>query len=375
MNWRWIDNDISLHEVVSLACREPAVAMDTEFVRERTFYPQVALFQLCAGGTTFLIDPLKITDPTPLRNLFDDPDTIKVFHSCAEDLEVLNNWIGKVPSPIFDTQIAASLLGMGFMFGYSNLVAEMCEVELSKTETRSNWLQRPLTDKQVKYAVQDVYYLDKIWKKLVKKSELEGKKDWILSDAQVLIEDIENAHQQEHLKISGGKNLSYLQLNGLHALSRWRENQAKKKDLPRRWVIDDKSCLRLLEVFPCTSGDLMKIEGVPDKFKNKYGKEIIDVFKECLANTDAEFSPLKKTTSLSVDSRRQVKSLKNLIREIALELGTVPEVLIKSKDYVLLLDIFDKNKSELPSYWNGWREPLVIQPLKKHLSGLLEKEV
>ena len=375
MNWRWIDNDISLHEVVSLACRQPAVAMDTEFVRERTFYPRVALFQLCAGGTTFLIDPLKITDPTPLRDLFDDTDTIKVFHSCVEDLEVLNNWVGKVPSPIFDTQIAASLLGIGFMFGYSNLVAEMCAVELSKTETRSNWLQRPLTDEQVKYAVQDVYYLDKLWKKLVKKSELEGKKDWILSDGQMLIEDLKNAHLQEHLKISGGKNLSYLQLNGLHALSRWRENQAKKKDLPRRWVIDDKICLRLLEAFPCTSDDLMKIEGVPDKVKNKYGKEIVDVFKECLTNTDAEFPPLKKTTSLSADSRRQVKSFKNLIREIALELGTVPEVLIKSKDYVLLLDIFDKNNSELPSYWNGWREPLVIQPLKRHLSGLLEKEV
>ena len=170
MNWRWIDNDVSLHEVVNLARQQPAVAMDTEFVRERTFYPHVALFQLCVGEVSFLIDPLKITDPTSLRDLFEDTNTIKVFHSCAEDLEVLNNWVGKIPSPVFDTQIAASLLGMGFMFGYSNLVAEMCAVELNKTETRSDWLQRPLTDKQIKYAVQDVYYLDKLWQKLVKKS-------------------------------------------------------------------------------------------------------------------------------------------------------------------------------------------------------------
>ncbi len=373
MNWRWIDNDISLYEVVSLARRQPAVSMDTEFVRERTFYPQVALFQLCAGGVTFLIDPLKINDPTPLRDLFEDADTIKVFHSCAEDLEVLNNWVGKIPSPVFDTQIAASLLGIGFMFGYSNLVSEMCAVELKKTETRSNWLQRPLTAKQVKYAVQDVYYLEKLWQKLVKKSVLEGKKDWILFDGEMLIEDIKNAHQQEHLKISGGRNLSRLELNGLHALSRWREDKAKQKDLPRRWIIDDKACLRLLEAFPCTSDDLMKIEAIPDKVKNKYGKEIVDIFKECLTNTDAELPPLI-STSLNTESKRQVKLIKNLIREIAQELGTVPEALIKSRDYILLLDVFNRSSSELPSYWSGWREQLVILPLKRHLSDFLEKE-
>ena len=373
MNWRWIDNDVSLHEVVNLARQQPAVAMDTEFVRERTFYPHVALFQLCVGEVSFLIDPLKITDPTPLRDLFEDTNTIKVFHSCAEDLEVLNNWVGKIPSPVFDTQIAASLLGMGFMFGYSNLVAEMCAVELNKTETRSNWLQRPLTDNQVKYAVQDVYYLDKLWQKLLKKSELEGKKDWILFDGEMLIEDIKNAHQQEHLKISGGRNLSSLKLNGLHSLSRWREDKAKKKDLPRRWIIDDKTCLRLIEAFPCSSDDLMKLEGIPDKVKTKYGKEIIDIFKECPINTDTEL-PHLISTPLNADSRKQVKSLKNLIREIAQELGTVPEVLIKSRDYVLLLDIFNKSNSELPGYWSGWREQLVIQPLKSHLSNLLKKE-
>ena len=200
-----------------------------------------------------------------------------------------------------------------------------------------------------------------------------SKKDWILFDGEMLVEDIKNAHQQEHLKISGGRNLSGLELNRLHALSRWREGKAKKKDLPRRWIIDDKICLRLIEAFPSSSDDLMKIEGIPDTVKTKYGKEIVDIFKECPINTDTELTPLI-STSLNVDSRKQVKSVKKLIRKIAQELGTVPEVLIKSRDYVLLLDIFKKSNSELPTYWSGWREQFVIQPLKSRLYDLLKKQ-
>ena len=136
MNWRWIDSDILLHEVVSLARGQQAVAMDTEFVRERTFYPHVALIQLCVGEVTFLIDPLKITDPTPLRDLFEDTNTIKVFHSCAEDLEVLNNWVGKIPSPVFDTQIAAAFIGYSSQVGFKELLEKELNVKISKSEMK-----------------------------------------------------------------------------------------------------------------------------------------------------------------------------------------------------------------------------------------------
>ncbi len=372
MDWQWIYNDASLREVVSLARREQAVAIDTEFLRERTFYPQIALFQLCIGGDTFLLDPLRISDPSPLRDLFEDVATIKVFHSCAEDLEVLKNWIGKLPYPIFDTQIAASLLGMGFMLSYSKLVSELCSVELCKSETRSNWLQRPLTDAQVTYATQDVYYLDKIWRKLVEKSDLDSKTAWILSDGQVLIEDLNKAHEHDHLRISGGRNLSRIQLCGMHALSRWREFQAKERDLPRRWIIDDKACLRLLEIFPCTHNSLRGIKGLPENIKEKFGGEIIDLFKHCLAKTDVELPPLRPAP-LSKKEKKQVKSLKYFVQEIALELGTVPEILIRSRDYPLLLDICNGERERFPNYWKGWRDKLVIRRLKNYSSQILEK--
>ncbi len=372
MDWQWIDNNASLREVVTLARREYAVAMDTEFLRERTFYPQLALLQLCIGGNTFLLDPLRISDPSPLRDLFEDVDTIKVFHSCAEDLEVLNNWIGTLPEPIFDTQIAASLLGMGFMLSYSKLVSELCSVELYKTETRSNWLQRPLTNAQVKYATQDVYYLDIIWRNLIEKSDLDSKTDWILSDGQALIEDLNKVYEYDHLRISGGRKLSRLQLCGLYALSRWRELQAKERDLPRRWIIDDKACLRLLEMFPCSRNSLGNIKGLPADIKKKFGGEITDLFKQCLAKTERELPPLKPDP-LSKEKRGQVKSLKSFVQEIALELGTVPEILIRSRDYPLLLDICNGKRERFPNYWNGWRDRLVIQRLKERSSHFVEE--
>ena len=313
-----------------------------------------------------MIDPLKINDVTPLRDLFKSSDVIKVFHSCAEDLEVLNNWIGIIPTPIFDTQIAASLLGMGFMLSYSNLVREICSIELKKTETRSDWFQRPLTEAQVTYAVEDVYYLNSVWRNLMEKSDHDAKTDWILSDGEVLVEDLKNAHESDHLRISGGRNLSRLQLSGLYELSTWRESQAKFRDLPRRWIIDDKTCLRLLEIFPCSEKSLRSIEGLPVVLKDKYGKEIVDIFKECQAKTDLEL-PQLAGGSLNGDSRKHVKSLKSLTREIAQKLGTVPEILIRSRDYPLLLDICDGVGEEIPNYWNGWRKKLVIQPLQRHL--------
>jgi ribonuclease D len=170
MHWQLIESDDALQQLLAQTAACDVVMVDTEFMRRNTFYPEVALVQLCFASdnaqseepdgipdglpddTAWLIDPLKIQDPTPLAALFSNPAVLKVLHSASEDLEVFQRWLGVLPQPLFDTQRAAALLNVGFGMGYRALVQEICGVDLPKGETRSDWLQRPLTQSQCEYA-------------------------------------------------------------------------------------------------------------------------------------------------------------------------------------------------------------------------------
>ena len=162
---------VSTGGAVSVGVGVDVVIVDTEFMRRNTFFPQVALVQLCfsgggADGTAWLIDPLCIDDPEPLARLLEDPAVTKVLHSASEDLEVFQSWLGVLPRPLFDTQKAAALAGMEFGMGYRALVLALCEEDLPKGETRSDWLQRPLTESQCHYAAQDVSWLLSVYRLL-----------------------------------------------------------------------------------------------------------------------------------------------------------------------------------------------------------------
>ena len=155
--WQLVESDRGLVELLDSARGSDVVIVDTEFMRRNTFFPQVALVQLYfnggdAAGTAWLVDPLGLENAEPLARLLDDPGTTKVMHSPSEDLEVFQNWLGVLPRPLFDTQRAAALAGMDFGMGYRALVLALCGEDLPKGETRSDWLQRPLTRSQCEYA-------------------------------------------------------------------------------------------------------------------------------------------------------------------------------------------------------------------------------
>jgi ribonuclease D len=182
MQWNLIESDAALRAALSQLDDGGAVAVDTEFMRRNTFYPQVALVQLCFGDKALLVDPLAIQDTSVLVELLTNPQIIKVLHSASEDLEVFQRWLGVVPEPLFDSQRAAALLDMGFGLGYSSLVKLICDVDLPKGETRSDWLQRPLTASQCEYAAQDVAWLLPVWRHLQARCDEQGKTDWVLAD-------------------------------------------------------------------------------------------------------------------------------------------------------------------------------------------------
>lgn len=194
----WIRDDQSLAE----HCRDwhqlPFVAVDTEFMRVDTFYPKAGLIQIGDGQRAFLIDPLLIGNWQPLAELLDDSGVVKVLHACSEDLEVLLRLTGKLPQPLFDTQLAAGYLNLGFSMGYSRLVQEVLGIDLPKGETRSDWLQRPLSETQVSYAAEDAVHLAELFTVLRPRLS-DDKYAWVLEDGAELVAALRREVEPESL--------------------------------------------------------------------------------------------------------------------------------------------------------------------------------
>jgi ribonuclease D len=382
MRWQLIESDDALQHLLAQTVDCEVVMVDTEFMRRNTFYPEVALVQLCfasgdatgAGSTdipqdmAFLIDPLTINDPTPLAALFSNPAVLKVLHSGSEDLEVFQRWLGVLPQPLFDTQRAAALLNIGFGIGYRALVQELCGVDIPKGETRSDWLQRPLTDSQCEYAGLDVTWLLPVWRELNARCAREDKLPWVLADGRDATRALGTENDESYKRIKTAWKLNRRQLGTLAAVCRWREDTAKRRDKPRGWIIDDPTCFRLASDEPDSLAALGKIEDIPSQVVRRYGEELLALV---LAQRNASEDELPPPLSppLNATQRDLVKSLKSRVRDIAAGLSIAPEALVQSKDYDLLLREASGEVIEPPVHWLGWRQQAVFAPLRQALSG------
>ena len=159
INPQWVDNDQQLASLCASWMRQPIIGVDTEFMRSDTFFPHIGLLQIADADGAYLIDPLKIRDKSSLIEVLKQPSVIKVIHSCSQDLAVFHHYLGIFPEPIFDTQVAAAFVGHGLAISYANLLKNLLDIDIPKQETRSNWLQRPLSKAQLHYAALDAIYL------------------------------------------------------------------------------------------------------------------------------------------------------------------------------------------------------------------------
>lgn len=363
MNWELIESDAALEAVLEGLQSCTAVAVDTEFMRTNTFYPKVALLQLCYGDTAWLIDPLTIKDTSSIARFLTDERIVKVLHSASEDLEVFQHWLGVLPSPLFDTQRAAGLLNRGFGLGYRAIVQSLCDVDLPKGETRSDWLQRPLTQSQCEYAAQDVVYLLRVYNLLKEESLAQDKYDWVLADGADARVNLASIAADYYKKIKTAWKLDSRQLGILSAVSHWREATARSKDKPRSWIIDDKACLALAQLDPRDSTQLQQID-LPSPARRRYGDALLEALEKQREMAPA-FLPEALPEPLTPQQRNGVKQLKSRARSIADELKLAPEILLQAKDYELLLRQGAGQTVEEPVHWRGWRRDLVIEPLKQ----------
>ena len=368
MDWKLIESDQALVDLLESARGSDVVIVDTEFMRRNTFFPQVALVQLCfsgggADGTAWLIDPLCIDDPEPLARLLEDPAVTKVLHSASEDLEVFQSWLGVLPRPLFDTQKAAALAGMEFGMGYRALVLALCEEDLPKGETRSDWLQRPLTESQCHYAAQDVSWLLSVYRLLEQRLRELGRIDWVLEDGDDATRSLATATPDYYRRIKNAWKLSSRQLAVLIAVCSWREETARIKNKPRSWIIDDKACLQLALEQPLSFQQLRSEVELPPQALRRYGDSLVEIVDHQQGLGERELPP-RLPPPLSAAQRKQLKALKGRAAQIAADLDVPPQILVASKDFETLMRIAGGEDAREPEYWSGWRQERVIGPLK-----------
>jgi ribonuclease D len=377
MNWRLVTSDEELRDLLQRIQQCDAVALDTEFMRRNTFFPQVALLQLYVESplgeenVAWLVDPLAIQDLDGLKALLTNPSVVKVLHSASEDLEVFSRWLGVLPQPMFDTQKAAALLGIGFGMGYRALVQQMFDIDLPKGETRSDWLQRPLTESQCDYAAQDVTHLWSIWKELEGLAQEQGKWDWIISDGDNSITQSQ-ASAPYYTRVKSASSLDRRQLGALAAICAWREDTARTRDKPRGWIIDDGICLTLAQADPVTTDELNDLR-LPKPVRHRYSETLLEILASNREKQESELPP-RLPRPLAAKQRNILKSLKGFGRDLAQQIGVAPEILVQSKDYELLVREAMGEVVNPPAHWMGWRRDIVIEPLREQLSRQLSGE-
>jgi ribonuclease D len=254
----WIERD---DELAGLAhALEPcgAIGLDTEFMRERTFFPVLCLLQLAAGGQIWCVDTLRCGSLDPLVPALTAPGAPKIIHSARQDLEAFYLNVKRVISPIFDTQIAAGCIGLKPQIGYADLVKTLLDVSLSKGQTRTDWSRRPLTTAQLEYAADDVAYLNEIAERLRERLRALGREHWVIEDCRAL----EDTSLYEPDPADAWKRLRSLQKlppamrARAKVLAVWREKTARLKNLPRGWILDDEALFRTAESLPATPAAL-----------------------------------------------------------------------------------------------------------------------
>lgn len=357
----WISQDAELAELCARLRQQAAIAVDTEFMRTDTFYPIAGLIQIGDGKTSYLIDPLAIQDFSSLRELMLDENVVKVLHSCSEDIEVFECLLGVVPSPIFDTQIAAAFAGFGFSLGYSGLVKAVLSIEIPKDETRSDWLQRPLSTSQLKYAALDVAHMLIVYGKLLQILKASERLQWVKSDCADLVANArkpDNYSEAFH-KVGFAWKLRPLELAILRDLCIWREVEARARDIPRNRLIKEPSLFEMARKQPQDVTHLQRIEEIPSRTLRNDTETLLNIVRTGAAG-DSSTWPARLDAPLAPSEAPLMKALKKYVRETADVLSLPPELLIRKKEYEAIVRSGMKGGSYcLPERLLGWRYEVI----------------
>lgn len=342
------------------------IAVDTEFLREKTYYPKLCLIQVAVNDQVAAIDPILIGDLSPLADIFEDPCVTKVFHSCTQDLEVIYDGMdGCQCNPVFDTQLGAAFLRMRQQVSLAELVQTYCGVTLPKTESLTDWSQRPLDPEQLSYAEDDVRYLPGIYERMLDELVRLNRLWWIepemaeLTNPTHFQRDPRDAYK--HLRRSG--SLTRKQLAVAREVCAWREQTAAQRDMPRRWVMSDELVCEISKRSPTSVDRLRRIRGT-EQISDHDAYEIVGAVRKGLNCPVSEYPEISHRPHPSAETEG-VLDLMNAVVKIASESTGVASQLIATRDD--LLDYLDDPASSRLS--QSWRYTVVGSTFEGLLSG------
>lgn len=371
MNYRLITTDSELAQVCQQASEADWLALDTEFVRTRTYYPQLGLLQLYDGKQVSLIDPLSINDFSPFKALLTNKNLIKFLHAGSEDLEVFLHDFSCVPEPMVDTQVVAAFLGYPISCGFASLVAEHLGVELDKSESRTDWLARPLSEKQCHYAAADVFYLLPLAKILMQKVEEAG----YLTDAMEECQRTVTRRQQTidptlaYRNITNACQLRGEQLACLQMLAEWRLNQAKARDMAINFVVKEEHLWKVARYLPSSLGELDAL-GLTGQEIRCHGRRLLSIVEKAQQMDEKEYPQVIANLNEQSQYKTLFKEIKTVVKEIAEHEKFNAELLASRRQINQLLSVHwgIKSIAQQPELLDGWRGRLLAEPITKLLS-------
>jgi len=347
-------------------CRQ--IAIDTEFVRVNTYYANLGLIQISDGQTVWLIDPIAVDDLEPLRELLIAEEILKLVHSPSEDLEILKQRFEILPEPLIDTQVAAACLGQSHQLGYHHLIEWLLDLTLDKAATRSDWCRRPLSNKQLHYAAEDVAYLPLAWDLLKPRLMALDRLQWVIEDsmrhlmiARQSIEPMALYKRQRDIhRLNDGERTV------LQELCAWRETTARQSNRPRPFILKDKNLSEIARKQPLDTTQLAEVSDLHPAVMRRHGPDIVQRVSMALEREESAPEPPRQ---LSNRELKILKRLQTIVQDRAAELSIPPAMLAAKRELEWLLR--SSSRESLPERLSGWRSGIIGDRLMQEIKDSL----
>jgi ribonuclease D len=359
----------ALAAAISELSKSDFVAVDTEFIRETTFWPELCLIQMANADYSALVDPMAVgIDLAPFFALMADEKVVKVFHAARQDVEIVHKLGGLIPSPMFDSQVAASVLGYGDSISYDQLVNKMTGVHLDKSSRFTDWKRRPLAEAQLTYALADVTHLAAIYPTLNEQLEAKGRTEWVADEMATLTSvetyDLHPDDAWKRLKMRARKPI---ELATLQKIAAWREREARSRNVPRSRVLKDDTLFEIAQQHPADSEALGKLRSVPNGWeRSQPAAGLLAAVNEALAIAKEDLPKLAKHTASPEGSAAAGELLRVLLKIVTEEHGVAPKVVASADELDQIAAHGDK--ADVPVL-HGWRREVFGEMALKLIAG------
>lgn len=365
----YIASQDELEAFVERSRQSSLLAIDTEFLREKTYYPKLCLIQMATDTENVIVDPFAVDDLKVLCELLVNEDIVKIFHAGYQDLEILLYDLDCLPHPIFDTQVAAALLGQSQQIGYGALVASVCGVKLKKLDSFTDWSARPLSESQIKYAADDVIYLPDVYRKMKSELEEKGRLAWLADEFEEMSkpETYQEDERERFRRLKHVTQLTRRQMAAAREMAAWREIEARKRNVPRKWILTDEQIVEACKREPRKIDDLFMVRGVRERITTRDARVLIELVSAAL---DSSPEAWPEMTQLSRNERNVDANVDLLMAIVRLRARDYDIAIPTLANHADLIKIARGHYDDV-DVLKGWRRELIGNELIDLLEGRL----